>query len=135
MQKPLGKIESIAVSATGIVPGTIPLVRARTLSITADILFGGSIDADAVVKVYYSPDGRNWDDLVYASFAVTFTVSVNVQRTVPISVPEHGHIQIKVKNGSSADTIDGVTVWYSIQSWPDLPAQSRGLIETPEVYD
>jgi len=135
MQKPLGKIESIAASATGLVPGVIPLVRARTLSITADILFGGSIDADAVVEVYYSPDGRNWDDLVYTSFAVTFTVSVNVQRTVSISVPEHGNIQLKVKNGSSADAIDGVTVWYSIQSWPEWPAQSRGLIETADVYD
>jgi len=135
MQKPLGRIETIAASATELVPGVIPLVRARTLSITADILFGGSIDADAVVKVYYSPDGRNWDDLVYTSFAVTFTVSVNVQRTVSISVPEHGNIQLKVTNGSSADTIDGVTVWYSIQSWPEWPAQSRGLIETADVYD
>jgi len=135
MQKPLGKIEDIAASATGIVPGVIPLVRARTLSITTRLTFGAQIDADAVVKVYYSPDGNKWDTYVLTSWGITFDTSETEQITKIIDVPEHGHIQIKVTNGSDADTLTDVIVWYSIQSWAETKAQSRGLIETADVYD
>lgn len=135
MERPNGYIETVAASATVDLPGSISLIRARTLSITADVKYGASQDADAIIKVYYSPDGKNWDDLVYTSFAVTFTVSVNVQRTVTISVPEHGYLAFKVYNSSSADAIEGVRYWYSLQSWPEWPAQSRGLIETADVHD
>jgi len=135
MERPNGYIETVAASATVLLPGSISLVRARTLSVTVDVLFGGSIDADAVLKVYYSPDGKNWDDLVYTSFAITYTVSVWVQRTVEISVPEHGYLAFKITNGSSADTLDGVRYWYSLQSYPDLGGGSRGLQTTPETFD
>lgn len=135
MQKPLGRIETIAASGRSQIPGSIPLVRARTLSITARMTFGASIDADATVEVYYSPDGNRWDTLTYATQAVAFTISTTVQKTFIVDPPEHGHICIKVLNGSDADTITDIIAWYSIQSWPDWPAQSRGLIETAEVYD
>lgn len=135
MQKPIGRIDDIAASATGIVPGVIPLIRARTLSITTRVTFGGSIDADAVVKVYYSPDGNKWDSQALTSWAITFTISTTQQITKIIDIPEHGHITIKVTNGSSADTLTDVIVWYSIQSWGDTKGQSRGLIDTANVYD
>jgi len=135
MQKPLGRIESIAASGRSQIPGSIPLVRARTLSVTVRMTFGASIDADAVVEVYYSPDGERWDTLTYATQAVTFTAGGTVQKTFIVDPPEHGHMCIKVLNGSDADTLTDVICWYSIQSWPDWPAQSRGLIETVEVYD
>jgi len=135
MQKPLGRIETVAASGRSQIPGSIPLVRARTLSITTRMTFGASIDADAVVEVYYSPDGERWDTLTYATQAVTFTAGGTVQKTFIVDPPEHGHMCIKVLNGSQADTITDVICWYSIQSWPDWPAQSRGLIETVEVYD
>ena len=135
MQKPLGRIDDIAASGTDQVPGVIPLVRARTLSITTRLTFGQSIDADAVVKIYYSPDGNKWDTLDLTSWGITFTVSTTKQITKILDVPEHGHIMIKVTNGSDADTLTDVIVWYSIQSWAATEAQSRGLIETAEVYD
>ena len=135
MQKPLGRIESIAASGTIQVPGTIPLVRARTLSVTTRLNFEASIDADATVYVYYSPDGNRWDTLPLTSWAITFTVSTTKQITKILDVPEHGHIMIKVTNGSDADTLTNVIVWYSIQSWAATEAQSRGLIETADVYD
>lgn len=135
MQKPLGRIDDIAASGTVQVPGTIPLVRARTLSITTRLTFDGTVDADTTVYVYYSPDGNKWDTIALTSWGITFTVSTTKQITKILDVPEHGHIMIKVTNGSDAGALSDVIVWYSIQSWPDWPAQSRGLIETVEVYD
>ncbi len=135
MQKPIGRIDDIAASGSQFVPGVIPLVRARTLSITTRLTFGTGVDADAVVKIYYSPDGNKWDTLELTSWAITFTVSTTKQITKILDVPEHGHIQIKVTNGSDAGPLTDVIVWYSIQSWAATEAQSRGLIETADVYD
>ena len=135
MQKPLGRIESIAASGTEQVPGVIPLVRARTLSVTTRLTFGQSIDADAVVKLYYSPDGNRWDTYCLTSWGITFDTSETEQITKVLDVPEHGHIQIKVTNGSDQDTVTDIIVWYSIQSWAETDAQSRGLINTADVYD
>lgn len=131
----MGTIETIAVSGRLQIPGQIPLVRARTLSVTVRMTFGSSIDADPTIEVYYSPDGRNWDTYVLTSWGVTHDAGAIEQITKIIDVPEHGHIILRVLNGSSADTITNVIGWYSIQSWPDFPAQSRGLIETADVYD
>lgn len=135
MQKPFGRIEDIAASGTGLVPGVIPLVRARTLSITTRVTFDGSVDADTTVYIYYSPDGNRWDTLPLTSWAITFTISTTRQITKILDVPEHGHIQIKVTNESDAGALSDIVVWYSIQSWAETKAQSRGLIETAEVYD
>ena len=135
MQKPMGRIETIAASGREQIPGQIPLVRARTLSCTVRMTFGASINANATIEIYYSPDGNKWDSLTYASQAVTFTAGGTVQKTFIIDPPEHGHMIIKVLNGSQADTITNVIGWYSIQSWPPWKGDSRGLINTAKVYD
>ena len=135
MQKPLGRIETIAASGREQIPGTVPLVRARTLSCTVRMTFGAAINANATIEVYYSPDGNNWDNLTYAAQAVVFTAGATRQQSFIIDPPEHGHIIFKVLNGSQADVITNVIGWYSIQSWPPWEGDSRGLIETAEVYD
>lgn len=135
MQKPMGRIETIAASAREQIPGAIPFVRARTLSVTVRMTMGASIDADATIELYYSPDGEMWDTLPYAAQGVTYTASGTVQKTFIVDPPEHGHMIIKVLNGSSADTITDIRAWFSIQSWPYWEGDSRGLITTPEVYD
>lgn len=135
MQKPLGRIETLAASGSGQIPGQIPLVRARTLSVTVRMTMGASIDANATINVYYSPDGNNWDTLAYATQAVAFTAGETVQKTFIVDPPEHGHLIVKVENGSQSDTITNVIGWYSIQSWPFFGGDSRGLIDTANVYD
>ena len=135
MQKPMGIIETIAASGREQIPGVIPFVRARTLTVTVRITFGASVDADATAELYYSPDGNRWDTLTYATQAITFTAGGIVQKTFIVDPPEHGHMIIKVLNGSSQDTIDHVIGWYSIQSWGETGGDSRGLITTAEVYD
>ena len=135
MQKPIGRIETIAASSSMQIPGQIPLVRARTLSVTVRMTFGASNQSNAVVNVYYAPDGNKWDTLPYATQAVTFTAGGTVQKTFIIDPPELGHLTLKVENASAADTITDVIAWYSIQSWPAWEGDSRGLITTAEVYD
>ena len=102
--------------------GTIPLVRARTLSITIRLYFSASMDADATVYIYYSPDGNNWDTIALTSWAIAYTASTTKQVTKIINVPEHGYIWVKITNGSQSYTITTVKMWYTIQSWDAFDA-------------
>lgn len=135
MQKPMGRIDTVAVSSRMQIPGVIPLVRARTLSCTVRMDFDGTIDANPTIEVYYSPDGNNWDNLTYAAQGVAFTINTTRQQTFIIDPPEHGHISIWVLNNSQNGVITNVIGWYSIQSWGATGGDSRGLIDTAEVYD
>lgn len=126
MRKPFSIHSSITASGTVVGEKTIPLVRARTVSLTVRLTFGASIDADTTVYLYYSPDGNNWDTIAYTSFVIAYTASATKQRTCLIDVPEHGSIMVKVTNGSSADTISNVQMWYTIQSWEEVGAEVLG---------
>jgi hypothetical protein len=118
MRNPFYHTDSISASGT-VRTGSITLGKTRTLSVTTRLLFGGSIDADATVYAYYSPDGNNWDTIAFTSWSITYTASGTIQRTILLDVPEHGHIEFKIENGSSADTIDDVYLWHSIQAWEE----------------
>lgn len=113
---PFYDIDTLAVSGSEIT-SDITLNKCRSLAIQIEMTFGGSIDADATVDAYFSSDGNNWDSIAYTSWAITYTVSTTVRRTVLINVPEHGFIKFKVTNGSSADTITKVKLWKIIQRW------------------
>ena len=103
---------------------TIPLVRARTLSITVKLTFVAASDTDALVELYYSPDGNTWDTLVYTSFVIAHTASTTKQRTVVIDPPEHGYMWVMVYNASQAKTFTHVQMWYTIQSWDEVGAST-----------
>jgi len=109
-------------------PGMIPLVRARTLSITVRATAGSSVDNDLRCHILYSPDGRNIDTIDYATFDITYTAGSTVQRTANLDIPEHGWLLLKLENLSSADSWSNITVWYTIQSYPPEPGYQRGLV-------
>jgi len=109
-------------------PGLIPLVRARTLSITVRATAGSSVDNNLRCHILYSPDGRNTDTIDYASYDVDYTAGATVQKTALTEVPEHGWLLLKLENLSSADSWSDITVWYTIQSYPPEPGYQRGLI-------
>lgn len=128
MREPWFIDANVAASCSANSDGAITLVKARTLSITTQVTFGGSIDADAIVYLYYSPDGRNWDTYAFTSWAITFDTSATEQITKIVNVPEHGYIQARITNGSSADVLTDVNMWYSIQSWEKGTGADRGSV-------
>lgn len=119
MEQPIFITPSIAASGSAWSKDIVSLVRCRGFALGARVTCGASIDADTVVYVYFSPDGENWDSVAYTSFALTYTASATVQRTVPITVPEHGFLRFKVTNGSASDTLTNLKMWYVIQSYPE----------------
>jgi len=126
MKKPFFVVGLIPANGSYYSDTDIPLVRARTLSITARVKFHASATNNATVYLYYSPDGIHWDTIAYTSFDLTLSAGNYVQRTVPIDVPEHGYVKVQVANNDSSYPITEVQCWYTIQSWDREPA--RGVI-------
>jgi len=133
MMNPFGHIGSLAASGSQFLGGPIPLVRARTVSITVRETCGGAINANTAINVYYSPDGNNWDTQVYTTAAITFSAGNTIQRTVIIDPPEHGYFAVQITNGSAADVLTNIRGWYSIQAWPPEPAQAKGDITSKKA--
>jgi len=106
--------------ATVTAVGSIPLVRARTLTITARMTFSAGSIADTTMNLYFSPDGNNWDTTPYAFIAIPFTASATIQRTLLVDPPEHGYILIQYVNTDQVGSVANVTTWYTIQSWDDV---------------
>ena len=122
MRTPWFNIGNLAIGGTVNSTSSIPLVRARTFSITLRMTFDAAADTDATVYAYYSPDGNNWDTINFATWAITFGVSATVQRTVIIDPPEHGYLRIAIYNSSQAQAISRISAWYTIQSWDSVSA-------------
>ena len=135
MEKPMYTHGEIAASVSLVIPGTIPLIRARTLTITYRALCGSSLDANPKVELFYSPDGNNWDSIAYTSWTVTYSAGASIQRTMIIDPPEHGYIMAQVTNQSSADVITNGRLWYTIQSYYHAIMRSKGDISTKENTD
>jgi len=123
MRNPFAIIPLIPIGGTGSAGQTIQLVRARTLSITVRLTFDAASDTDAVVNIYYSPDGNNWDTEVYATFTIADTASTTKQKTAIIDPPEHGYIRVQIYNASQAKTFTNVKLSYTIQSWHEVGAE------------
>ena len=123
MKSPWFIISSIAASGNGRSPGTVNLIRTRTLSITTRLTCGASVDANPLIEVYYSPDSDKFDTTAYASWEMTYSAGNTIQLTKTLDMPEHGEFYVKISNQSSADVLTNSQVWYSIQAWPNDGAE------------
>jgi len=117
MERPFGHIASLGKSGTQTLGTVIALIRARTLSITIRLKCGASLDANPKVSLYFTPDGKNYDTIAYTSFELTYSAGNWVQRTIIIDPPEHGALQVRIENQSSADTITMIDAWQTIQAY------------------
>lgn len=129
MKNPILLKATIPASGTAY-SSSIQLIRTRGLSITGRCTFNASGTKDATVKIFYSPDGTNWDTDAYASFTLAVDAGNTVQSTSYAVMPEHGYAKFAVSNGDTSYSITDVKVWYSIQSWSNGEVQSHGEVST-----
>jgi len=109
-------------------PNDIPLVRARTVSITCRCTYAAGATGALKVNIYYSPNGKVWDTVPVDDFTVDLTAGSTVQKTYLAAVPEHGYLKVKLENQDTGNAVTNVRVWYSIQSWEGVPKQEVGAI-------
>lgn len=128
MQNTWFQTPTLAISGTAWSPGDLPLIRARTISVTAKVTFNASATDNITVKAYYSPDGTTWDTVSADYFDVDLTAGATVQKTGLLALPEHGYFKLAVVNNDSSYTATDLDIWYSIQSWPDGALVEAGAI-------
>ena len=122
MRTPWCNLGSIPANGSVWSTGTIPLVRARTVTFTARVTFAAAADVDTTMNIYFSPDGNNWDTYRYATIAIPFTASATVQVTILVDPPEHGYLRVELANGDQTRAVTIAHLWYTIQSWDDIGA-------------
>lgn len=124
MRTPWDVIGLLGQGATVYAAGSIPLVRARTLTITVQADFSAGSIADTTINLLYSPDGNNLDTTAYATLALPFTASATVQRTLLCDPPEHGYMFVQLVNTDAVGSVSRIKIWYTIQSWDDIAADA-----------
>ena len=130
MRSPWCQLGTIPAGGSVWSKGSIPLVRARTVTFTGRVNFAAGANAAVTMNVYFSPDGNNWDTTPYAVLGIPFTVSSTIQRTLLVDPPEHGYLRVQLANGDQTRTVTIAMLWYTIQSWDDIGAD---LIENSMI--
>lgn len=117
--------ESVPASAT-VSCGMLDLHNIRTATISVRITYAGGAGTAATLQLLYSPDGRNFDTVVYTSLAITLTAGATVQRTAILDLPEQGYMEIRVANGDAVNT--NLQVWYSVARHGDTHIEADKMI-------
>lgn len=91
----------------------------RTLTVTGQVTFNASATLGAIVNVFTSPDGKNWDTIAYATVPLTLSAGNKVQRTVLIDLPEQGYIRFQLQNLDTTYTLTKGIVWYTTAKWKE----------------
>lgn len=128
MKNPFCIRKTIGTNTTLEVPGDIPLVKARTFSITVRCKPETGLTTNPELRGYYSPDGTNYDTTPYFSETINVVANKDSQETVLVSVPEHGYIRLEFENQDQSKELTNVRIWYSIQSYGPLTVDRHGDI-------
>ena len=126
MRSPIKVIPSIGTSGVRWISESIPLVKARQLSITTRCTFNASATAGCKIELFYSPDGTNIDTDSFAAYSIAVSQGNARQESVVVNIPEHGYIHIRITNNDESYTLTNVKIWYSIGSWEMKGGLRRG---------
>jgi len=110
---PIGSIASLAASAEQVV-GDVTLYRLETMTVTVKVTYNASATAGVRIKLYFSPDGDNYDTVAYAYFDIDLAAGETVQETKIVDAPEKGHLRASVENLDAVYEAAGIFVWSSI---------------------
>lgn len=113
---PLGSIRSIPASGEVSI-GSISFVNVRTLTITCRATYHASATSGVRCRLFYSPDGMNWDTVPYTYFDVNLTAGSTIQETHIVDSPERGFIEVKVQNLDGSYSVGPVFVWKTLKKW------------------
>lgn len=106
----------------------IPLVRTRTLWVFGACTFHGSATKGATIEVYFSPDGSEWANPASATIDIALSAGNRRTKDAYVVCPEHGYVRFAMLNNDSAQALTDAKLWYSIQSYPGEPQQSKGSV-------
>lgn len=110
---PLGTLSSLDASEEQVI-GDITLVRLETLGVTVRVTYNASATSGVRLKLYFSPDGKNYDTVAYAYFDIDLTAGSTVQETKLVDAPERGHLRVALEDLDATYAATGITVWSSL---------------------
>lgn len=97
----------------------------RTAAVTLRCTYGAGPPSAVRVHLRYSPDGKSFDTVDYASFDADVTASAAVQETHIFDFPEFGYMHILAENLDATTAATALTVWVTRVKWGS--AVSEGI--------
>lgn len=110
---PIGVISSLAASAEGIA-GDVTLYRLETIAVTVRVTYHASATVAVRLKLYFSPDDKNYDTVAYAYFDVDLSAGETVQETKLVDSPEGGNLRVAVENLDAVYAATAISVWVGV---------------------
>jgi len=111
---PIGALGILA-AATERILGDVKLYRMETFSVTTKVTYHAAATAGIRLKLYFSPDGNNYDTVPYAYYDIDLTAGALVQETKLVDSPEREHLRIAVENKDTVRSVIGVFVWSLLE--------------------
>lgn len=112
----LGNVSVLGVSTEESL-GIVDCRKVRTVSLTARCTYNASAGSAVQVNCYFSANGKDFDTVAYAQFNITLTAGSTIQETKIYDFPEHGYMEVKVKNLDATYTATNVSVRDTVVKW------------------
>lgn len=115
---PIGRIISLAASGEVIV-GNVTMERPRNFMVSCRVTYNAAATGAVRVRLFFSPDGQNYDTVPYTTFDPDLTAGATVQESASIDAPEKGFLKLTVQNLDAVYAASGISVWVTQQPFPD----------------
>jgi len=94
-------------------------------AITARCSYGSSSTQELRISIFYSPDGKNYDNIPFTFFDVDFKANTVQQKTQLIEILPTGIFVIKVKNRDTGRNVTGISLFINKERTVVLDAKNN----------
>jgi len=94
-------------------------------AITARCSYGSSLTQELRISIFYSPDGKNYDNIPFTFFDVDYKASATQQKTQLIEILPTGIFIIKVKNMDLNIDVTGISLFINKERTVVLDAKNN----------
>jgi len=95
------------------------------VAITARCSYGSNPTQELRISIFYSPDGKNYDNIPFTFFDVDYKASATQQKTQLIEILPTGIFIIKVKNMDNAKDVTGISLFINKERTVVLDAKNN----------
>jgi len=95
------------------------------VAITARCSYSSTLTQELRISIFYSPDGKNYDNIPFTFFDVDYKASATQQKTQLIEILPTGIFIIKVKNMDTTENVTGISLFINKERTVVLDAKNN----------
>lgn len=104
--------------------GIIELDHVRTLALQLCADYNASAASPAVLQLFYSPDGQEFDSVVFDSWTLNLSAGSRQRKSKHYDLPEQGFLMLKIQNQDSTYDLTNVRLIMSQARHADVSLEA-----------